>query len=126
VENRIIEDLGGIYGPYTGRWFASKFETDIEHMVARSEGHDSGLCAADPATRRRFSHHSAEPLTLAGPRVNRFQKSDGDAAEWAAGAEPLLGSRHAWSLSVSSTSPRSTDAKRMRWTRCWPSAPRRT
>ena len=26
-----------------------------EHMVARSEAHDSGLCAADPATRRRFA-----------------------------------------------------------------------
>ena len=30
--------------------FANKSETDIEHMVARSEAHDSGLCAADNAT----------------------------------------------------------------------------
>ena len=46
---------GGVYGPYTGRWFASTSETDIEHMIARSEAHDSGLCAADLATRRRFA-----------------------------------------------------------------------
>ena len=30
VEDRIVTELGGVYGPYTGRWFASKSETDIE------------------------------------------------------------------------------------------------
>ena len=55
MEDRIVAELGGGYGPYTGRWFASKSDTDIEHMVARSEAHDSGLCAADLATRRRFA-----------------------------------------------------------------------
>ena len=60
---------------------ASKSETDIEHMVARSEAHDSGLCAADPATRRRFATDLLN-LTLAGPRVNRYEKVDHDAAEW--------------------------------------------
>ena len=81
VEDRIIDELGGIYGPYTGRWFASKSDTDIEHMVARSEAHDSGLCAADLATRRRFATDLLN-LTLAGPRVNRYEKVDHDAAEW--------------------------------------------
>ena len=52
MEDRIVDELGGVYGPYTGRWFASTSDTDIEHMVARSEAHDSGLCAADLATRR--------------------------------------------------------------------------
>ena len=46
-EDAIIDRLGGIYSPYTGECFADKSETDIEHMVARSEVHDSGLCAAD-------------------------------------------------------------------------------
>ena len=46
VEEDIIEMLGGIYSPYTGECFASRDETDIEHMVARSEAHDSGLCWA--------------------------------------------------------------------------------
>ena len=81
VEDRIVAELGGVYGPYTERWFASKTETDIEHMVARSEAHDSGLCAADSATRRRFATDLLN-LTLAGPRVNRYQKVDHDAAEW--------------------------------------------
>ena len=49
--------------------------------LARSEAHDSGLCAADSATRRRFATDLLN-LTLAGPRVNRYQKVDHDAAEW--------------------------------------------
>ena len=48
VEPRIVEAQGGIYGPYTGTWFDSIKDTDIEHIVARSEAHDSGLCAASP------------------------------------------------------------------------------
>ncbi len=57
---------GGVYGPYTGRWFASKSEPDIEHMVARSEAHDSGLCAADAGTRRKLATGPLN-LTLVGP-----------------------------------------------------------
>ena len=54
LEPQIVAQQGGnIYGPYTGTWFASTAETDIEHIVARSEAHDSGLCAADAAARRR-------------------------------------------------------------------------
>ena len=89
VEDRIVDELGGIYGPYTGRWFASKTETDIEHMVARSEAHDSGLCAADPATRRRFASDLLN-LTLAGPRMNRLREGRPRRGRVAAGAEPLL------------------------------------
>ena len=81
VEPRIVEDLGGIYGPYTGTWFESIRETDIEHIVARSEAHDSGLCAADAATRAEFASDLLN-LTLASPSVNRHQKSDNDVAEW--------------------------------------------
>ena len=81
VEDRIIRSLGGVYGPYTGRWFGSKSETDIEHIVARSEAHDSGLCRADQATRRQFSE-DLRNLTLAGPAVNRHQKRDHDAGSW--------------------------------------------
>ena len=81
VEDAIIADLGGIYSPYTGEWFDTKRETDIEHLVARSEAHDSGLCAASADTRRRFANDSLN-LTLASPSVNRHQKNDKDAAEW--------------------------------------------
>ena len=82
VEERIIAEMGGIiYGPYTGTYFSNRGETDIEHIVARSEAHDSGLCAADAATRRRFSGDLLG-LTLASPSVNRHQKIAYDAAEW--------------------------------------------
>ena len=73
--------LGGVYGPYTGTCFGSARETDIEHIVATSETHDSGLCASGRTTRRRFAK-DLRNLTLAAPDVNRYQKSGKDAAEW--------------------------------------------
>ena len=82
VERDIVRELGAVYGPYTGRCFASTSQTDIEHLVAASEAHDSGLCAADPATKARFARNLRN-LTLAAPAVNRYQKSGKDAAEWA-------------------------------------------
>ena len=81
VEPRIVEAQGGIYGPYTGTWFETIRETDIEHIVARSEAHDSGLCATSAATRKKFASDLLN-LTLASPSVNRHQKSDKDIAEW--------------------------------------------
>ena len=85
VEAGIAASMGGrIYGPYTGRYFRSARQTDIEHIVALSEAHDSGLCAASRAVRRNFA---ADPLnlTLAAPAVNRCGpagKCAKDAAEW--------------------------------------------
>ena len=81
VERDIVRGLGAVYGPYTGRCFASTRQSDIEHIVAASEAHDSGLCAADRATRQRFAQ-DLRNLTLASPKVNRHQKSGKDAAEW--------------------------------------------
>ena len=49
--------------------------------MAASEAHDSGLCAADAATKARFAR-DLRNLTLAAPAVNRYQKSGKDAAEW--------------------------------------------
>ena len=73
--------MGGVYGAYSGRWFGSRRETDIEHLVARSEAHDSGLCAESAATRRRFAS-DVWNLALASPEVNRREKGARDAAEW--------------------------------------------
>lgn len=81
VEDLIIEQLGGIYSPYTCESFASQRETDIEHIVARSEAHDSGLCTADAATKRQFAGDLLN-LTLASPELNRHEKGARDAAEW--------------------------------------------
>ena len=81
VERRIVASLGAIYGPYTGACFANTGETDIEHMVATSEAHDSGLCAANAETKAAFATDLLN-LTLASPSVNRHQKSAKDVAEW--------------------------------------------
>ena len=80
VEQRIVEAIGQVYGPYTGTCFAGTGETDIEHIVAVSEAHDSGLCAADATVKREFASDVLN-LTLASPTVNR-QKSAKDLAEW--------------------------------------------
>ena len=81
VERDIVRRLGRIYSPYTNRCFGSTRETDIEHIVAAAEAHDSGLCRASAATRRRFAR-DLDNLTLASPRVNRRLKKAKDAAEW--------------------------------------------
>ena len=81
MEAEIVAELGGIYSPYTLEHFANTRETDIEHIVARSEAHDSGLCATDPGTRRRFASDLLN-LTLAEPSLNRHDKRDHDAAGW--------------------------------------------
>ena len=82
IEQDIVRSLGGmVYGPYTGRCFGSTSETDIEHIVATSEAHDSGLCAASRATRKAFAR-DLDNLTLAAPAVNRHAKGGRDAGEW--------------------------------------------
>ena len=85
VEDAIIAQMGGvIYSPYTGEIFESQKETDIEHIVAVSEAHDSGLCASDKQTKRDFARDLLN-LTLASPAVNRCSTSGKcakDAADW--------------------------------------------
>ncbi len=85
VEDEIVASMDGrIYGPYTGRHFTSDTQTDIEHIVAASEGHDSGLCSASTETKKQFAVDLLN-LTLAAPKVNRCSKTGKcglDAGEW--------------------------------------------
>jgi hypothetical protein len=85
VEDTIVSLMGGrVYGPYTGRYFGSDSETDIEHIVAASEGHDSGLCHRSAQERVNFATDPLN-LTLAAPEVNRCGiggKCGFDASEW--------------------------------------------
>ena len=71
-----------VYTPYSCLAFditaAGTAATDIEHIVALAETHDSGI--ADD--RRRDIASDLDNLTIADPTVNRSQKSDRDAAEW--------------------------------------------
>ena len=78
----MVDDLGGlVFEPYTGTCFAHRGQTDIEHIVARSEAHDSGLCARDAGTRAAFARDPLN-LTLASPAVNRHRKGAKDVAQW--------------------------------------------
>ena len=52
---------------------------EVVHLLVYS--HDSGLFAADAATKARFARDTLN-LTLASPRVNRHEKSGKDAADW--------------------------------------------
>ena len=70
VEVQITERLGGMWSPYDLRRFGTLRESDIEHIIATSEGHDSGLCAASDAVRRRFAS-DLDNLTIATPDLNR-------------------------------------------------------
>jgi hypothetical protein len=85
IEDRIIASMGGlIYGPYTGITFKSDSMTDIDNIVAASEGIDSGLCSASDEIRKRFSTDLLN-LTLAAPKINRCGaggKCGLDAGEW--------------------------------------------
>lgn len=85
VEDVIVENMGGlVYGPYTGTYFADDTETDIEHIVAASEAHDSGLCSASASKRVQFATDQLN-LTLASPQVNRCSatgKCGKDIYEW--------------------------------------------
>jgi hypothetical protein len=77
----LIAQRDGMRSPYDGTLFGSLKESDIEHVVSISEAHDSGLCAASAAVRRQFAR-DLDNLALATPRLNRYQKSGHDAAEW--------------------------------------------
>ena len=81
TEPLIAHELGGMWSPYDGAEFESLRESDIEHIVAISEAHDSGLCAAPVVVRRRFANALGN-LTLATPALNRNQKGAKDSAEW--------------------------------------------
>ena len=81
IEAEIADRLGGMVSPYDGTRFDSLRESDIEHIVAVSEAHDSGLCATSAAVRRRFAR-DLDNLTLATPALNRNEKGARDAAEW--------------------------------------------
>ena len=73
-----------MWSPYDLTRFESLRESDIEHIVATSEAHDSGLGGASLAVRARFAR-DLDNLTLATPELNRYQKRDHDAAEWLPG-----------------------------------------
>ena len=89
LEDEIIDMLpatmkagGQVYTPYSCLPFDIRVDgtaaTDIEHIVALAEAHDSRI--ADD--QRRAIAADLDNLTIADPTVNRSEKSDRDAGEW--------------------------------------------
>ena len=82
LEAEILREMDGLYySPYTAQTYTDAREVDIEHIVARSEAHDSGLCAADRFTRLAFASDQLN-LTFAPPWLNRDVKVAKDLADW--------------------------------------------
>ena len=83
LEYELVLDYDGVYDPYNDRWYTtldSLSVLDIEHLVARKEGHLSGLCNDSVESRLAFARDSLN-LALAHTETNR-SKSDRDAAAW--------------------------------------------
>ena len=77
-----MKENGQVYTPYSCIAFditpSGTAATDIEHIVALAEAHDSGI-----ADDQRWDIASdLDNLTIADPTVNRSQKGARDAAEW--------------------------------------------
>ena len=70
-----------IYAPYTGIYYEDYLEVSVDHIVAKTEVHDSGGCTWGRTQRRAFAR-DLENLTLASPRLDRGVKAENDAAEW--------------------------------------------
>ena len=81
IEQKIVEEQGGMFSPYDGMCFESLRESDIEHIVAVSEAHSSGMCARSREEKRTFDSDLLN-LTLADPYLNRHEKIAKDFAEW--------------------------------------------
>ena len=72
------------YDPYTGAPIKSASGDDmvIDHIVALSEAHVSGLCKAGPSRRREFAEDLLN-VTLTTKRINgNSEKGSKDFAEW--------------------------------------------
>lgn len=74
------EELGGIFGAYEDSCFDDYSDVDIEHLIAKREAHDSGMCEADIQTKINFAN-DLENIALSSPSVNRG-KSTKDPADW--------------------------------------------
>ena len=80
VEPLIAQNLRGWWSPYDGTLFNDRGESQIDHIVALAEAHDSGLCDANSEMRKQFSS-DLDNLALATRSLNS-SKGARDAAGW--------------------------------------------
>ena len=101
-----MKAAGQVYTPYSCMAFditpSGTAATDIEHIVALAEAHDSGI---SDAQRRAFAV-DLNNLTIADPTVNRGRKGARDAAEWKPArhgawfAERVIGVKREYGLTI--------------------------
>lgn len=77
IRQELLERDGGA-DLYAGAPAAGRL--DVDHVVAVSEAHDSGLCARETADRREFANWRRN-LVATSASINR-SKGGRDAAEW--------------------------------------------
>lgn len=80
IERDVIDNQGGHFSPYTLRCFDDPHDTQIDHIVALAEAHDSGMGTRTDSVKVRFAR-DLDNLTTTAPSVNS-RKSDKDPAEW--------------------------------------------
>ena len=90
---------------YDNRCFIAQQEVVIDPVIALAEAHDSGLCAADGATRRAFAA-DLRNLAIAAPGPDLNRKGERDAAGWLPAqnrcwfADTVVRLRRAYDLSI--------------------------
>ncbi|MDE0272424.1 MAG: hypothetical protein OXP11_14595 [Gammaproteobacteria bacterium] len=80
LEDDIVEQFGGRLSPYSCMRFGSADAFEIDHVVALSEAHRSGMCRRGADAKRAFAGDVLN-LALATPSVNRT-KGAKDALDW--------------------------------------------
>ena len=79
-EEELLEIWGPV-SPYIAEELGDPEAADVDHLVALAEAHDSGLCAAPREVKREFAN-DIDNLVFAPAALNRWEKSDLDAADW--------------------------------------------
>ncbi len=110
----IEREMGGAYGPYTRRVFPevdipdATDTVEVEHIVALSEAHASGMCGRSKGEKMVFGSDPLN-LTFAAKYVNgRDEKFHWDIAKWAPPcnlcwfAEKVVRVKHRYDLTVDS------------------------
>ena len=82
IEARIADRLGGMWSPYDGTRFDSLRESDIEHVIAVSEAHDSGLVRCQRRRAPAFRVRPGQPHACHADVEPQRESATRDSAEW--------------------------------------------
>ena len=91
IREKVTKDQltnNGVYIPYTHRYYSedtvsnrNRAEYNLDHIVARRNAHDSGLCKKSSGARQKFANDSFN-ITLAPAKLNNEEKGSKTADGW--------------------------------------------